>query len=181
MDSCICSQRPPKQGWELKPNPNQKLDGRKSKKDCGLFYFQDQIQSVKSQSIGKGEMREKMSIWISEQSARIVEGQLAITDLADNLTRNLPCHNADPELFFSESIAEVAQAKSLCASCPARLACLQGALSRGEASGIWGGEIFDEGRPVRAKRRAGRPSFASIAADRALAAGLQEDIAALAS
>lgn len=131
-------------------------------------------------------MREKMSIWIGEKPARIVESpmmdtELAIADLADGLTRHLPCHNSDPELFFSESKAEVALAKSLCASCPARLACLQGALARSEACGIWGGEIFDEGRPVREKRRAGRPSFASIAADRALAVGVQEDISALAS
>ena len=45
---------------------------------------------------------------------------------------NLPCHTADPELFFNDSAEVVAQAKALCGSCPMKAKCLQGALSRAE-------------------------------------------------
>jgi len=69
----------------------------------------------------------------------------------------LPCHTADPELFFDESNERIALAKSLCAACPMKSACLQGAISRGEPCGVWGGELFVEGVPVAAKRTVGRP------------------------
>jgi len=69
----------------------------------------------------------------------------------------LPCHTADPELFFDESNERIAVAKSLCAACPMKSACLQGAISRGEPCGVWGGELFVEGVPVAAKRTVGRP------------------------
>ena len=70
---------------------------------------------------------------------------------------SLPCHNSDPELFFDETPARIALAKSLCASCPMKSACLEGALSRSEPCGVWGGELFVDGQPVAAKRTVGRP------------------------
>ena len=70
---------------------------------------------------------------------------------------SLPCHNSDPELFFDESANRIALAKSLCASCPMRAACLEGALSRAEPCGVWGGELFVDGRTVAMKRSVGRP------------------------
>ncbi len=54
----------------------------------------------------------------------------------------LPCHNADPELFFSESVSEIEVAKSLCAQCPVRAQCLEGALSREEPFGVWGWRVI---------------------------------------
>ena len=71
---------------------------------------------------------------------------------------SLPCHTADPELFFSEQPAVIAQAKALCGSCPMRDKCLQGALSRAEPCGVWGGELFDEGQVIQSKRTPGRPA-----------------------
>ena len=69
----------------------------------------------------------------------------------------LPCHSADPELFFSEDEIKVAEAKSLCGGCPVRKQCLEGALSRQEPVGVWGGELFEDGKVIAAKRMPGRP------------------------
>jgi WhiB family redox-sensing transcriptional regulator len=69
----------------------------------------------------------------------------------------LPCHTADPEIFFAEDMATIARAKSACAACPMKVACLDGALSRGEPCGVWGGQLFDNGRVVSQKRTVGRP------------------------
>jgi WhiB family redox-sensing transcriptional regulator len=38
-----------------------------------------------------------------------------------------------------------------------KAACLEGALSRQEPCGVWGGELFVEGQIVAAKRSVGRP------------------------
>ncbi len=70
---------------------------------------------------------------------------------------NLPCYNADAEIFFSEDEETIAVAKALCAQCPMKAACLAGALSRQEPCGVWGGELFDSGQVIDRKRKAGRP------------------------
>jgi WhiB family redox-sensing transcriptional regulator len=59
---------------------------------------------------------------------------------------------------------QVAEAKSLCGGCPVRAQCLEGALSRQEPAGVWGGELFEEGRIIAKKRKAGRPTLKEIAA-----------------
>jgi len=69
----------------------------------------------------------------------------------------LPCHNSDPELFFSDNQSHIAIAKSLCSGCPMKAKCLEGALSRQEPCGIWGGELFEEGEVIAQKRLPGRP------------------------
>lgn len=76
----------------------------------------------------------------------------------------LPCRVNDPELFFAESPADVEYAKSLCATCPARLDCLNGALERREPWGVWGGEWFVQGVVVPRKRPRGRPRKNEVAA-----------------
>ena len=70
----------------------------------------------------------------------------------------IPCHSADPELFFSEEKEAIAQAKTLCGGCPMKAKCLTGALSRAEPAGVWGGELFDNGQVIQAKRMPGRPA-----------------------
>lgn len=69
----------------------------------------------------------------------------------------LPCWSTDPDLFFAESPADVEAAKALCVACPARLACLAGALERREVCGVWGGELVVAGVVVPRKRPRGRP------------------------
>ncbi len=60
------------------------------------------------------------------------------------------CADHDPELFFPlgefgrpgpqpKHDPEVERARAVCARCPLREPCLQGALERGERYGIWGG------------------------------------------
>lgn len=83
---------------------------------------------------------------------------------SDGSSFNLPCHTADPELYFSEDELQVAEAKSLCGGCPVRSQCLEGALSRQEPAGVWGGELFEDGRIIAKKRKAGRPSLKEVAA-----------------
>ncbi len=101
--------------------------------------------------------------------------QLAVLDHEDNIasvfghddlsaSRQLPCRSQDPELFFAESPADVEHAKSLCRSCPVRLACLAGALERHEPWGVWGGEWFVQGVVVPRKRPRGRPRKSEVAA-----------------
>ena len=80
------------------------------------------------------------------------------------LDEQLPCRVNDPELFFADSPADVEFAKTLCATCPARLDCLNGALERGEPWGVWGGEWFVAGVVVPRKRPRGRPRKSEVAA-----------------
>ena len=75
---------------------------------------------------------------------------------ATGLSLDLPC-TEDPELFFAESPQDVEQAKAMCWGCRARLACLAGALERGEPWGVWGGELLMRGAIVPGKRPRGRP------------------------
>lgn len=75
----------------------------------------------------------------------------------------LPCTD-DPELFFAESPEDVETAKALCAGCAARLACLSGAMERGEPWGVWGGELFLRGQILPRKRPRGRPRKTEVAA-----------------
>jgi WhiB family transcriptional regulator, redox-sensing transcriptional regulator len=72
------------------------------------------------------------------------------------LSLGLPC-TENPELFFAESPRDVEQAKALCRGCRARVACLAGALERGEPWGVWGGELLMGGAIVARKRPRGRP------------------------
>ncbi len=61
------------------------------------------------------------------------------------------------ELFFSEELADIVAAKRICADCPVIAPCLEGAISRAEPCGVWGGQLFSNGRVLAQKRRRGRP------------------------
>mgnify|MGYP003704451737 FL=1 len=90
---------------------------------------------------------------------------IGVNDLAD-ISANLPCHKTDPEVFFAEGKAEISYAKALCGECPMRAKCLEGALSRKEPCGVWGGELFEDGRVITEKRAPGRPRIsANVATD----------------
>lgn len=73
------------------------------------------------------------------------------------LCRGIPCREEDPELWFAESPKGLELAKVHCRRCPLMEPCLAGAVARGEPWGVWGGEIFDQGRIVAVKRTRGRP------------------------
>lgn len=61
------------------------------------------------------------------------------------------CTRVDPELFYSVRPLEIALAKTICAACPVRAACLQSAMDRGEPFGVWGGK--DPAERVAHQRR----------------------------
>jgi WhiB family redox-sensing transcriptional regulator len=62
------------------------------------------------------------------------------------------------DLFFSEQIADINRAKAICADCPLLEPCLRGAVLRSEPWGVWGGQLFLNGRILAQKRKeAGRP------------------------
>jgi WhiB family redox-sensing transcriptional regulator len=61
------------------------------------------------------------------------------------------------ELFFSDELQDIARAKHICATCPALIPCLEGALERREPWGVWGGQLFLNGKILANKRRRGRP------------------------
>lgn len=68
-----------------------------------------------------------------------------------------PCQTMEPELWFAETPEGLEYAKALCATCPLRTMCLQGALERREPWGVWGGEILVDGQVIARKRVRGRP------------------------
>ena len=61
------------------------------------------------------------------------------------------------ELFFSEQLDDIAAAKAFCLECPVQEPCLEGAVARREPWGVWGGELFVNGKIVAQKRKRGRP------------------------
>lgn len=61
------------------------------------------------------------------------------------------------DLFFSDEFADIGAAKLICAECPVMAQCLEEAFDRGEPCGVWGGQLFEDGKIVTIKRRRGRP------------------------
>jgi len=60
-------------------------------------------------------------------------------------------------LFFSEQLDDIARAKAICATCPVQEPCLEGAVERREPWGVWGGQLFLNGKILAFKRKRGRP------------------------
>ena len=87
----------------------------------------------------------------------LVTDPIGLDPLAKDCPDDVPCRVQNPDLWFAETPVELEQAKALCLDCPARLACLTGALERREPWGVWGGEIFERGAIVARKRPRGRP------------------------
>ena len=70
------------------------------------------------------------------------------------------CHYAGADiarLFFSDELHDIARAKRICAECPVLSPCLEQAIANREPWGVWGGQLFLNGRILAFKRRRGRP------------------------
>ena len=52
--------------------------------------------------------------------------------------------SVDPAIFYSSRLDETQKAKDICAECPLRFACLEGALNSQERWGVWGGASQSE-------------------------------------
>lgn len=64
------------------------------------------------------------------------------------------CLREDPELFFpvgnsGPAELQVAEAKTVCRSCPVANECLAWALRSGQDAGVWGGMSEDERRALK--------------------------------
>lgn len=81
----------------------------------------------------------------------IVQAERIATDYS--WQENASCRGVDAELFFPATEEEAIPAKTICATCPVRTACLAFALERKERFGIWGGLTErDRGRLTPAAR-----------------------------
>lgn len=60
-------------------------------------------------------------------------------------------------LFFSEELDDISRAKAICRRCPLMTPCLEGATARREPWGVWGGQLFLDGKILPFKRKRGRP------------------------
>jgi hypothetical protein len=61
------------------------------------------------------------------------------------------------DVFFSELIPDINRAKAVCQGCALLEPCLRGAIVRREPAGVWGGQLFLNGRILAQKRKRGRP------------------------
>lgn len=64
------------------------------------------------------------------------------------------CRGLDPNMFFpignvGQSIEQIEQAKDVCRTCVAQIACLEYALKTNQDNGIWGGTDEIERRKIR--------------------------------
>jgi WhiB family redox-sensing transcriptional regulator len=88
-------------------------------------------------SVLDGAAREEPDDWEDLAACRSVPGATAV--------------------FFSEELADIVEAKGICAGCPVIAPCLEGAIARAEPCGVWGGQLFSNGQVLTQKRRRGRP------------------------
>lgn len=63
------------------------------------------------------------------------------------------CRGLDPGVFYPDTDEEAEMAKSVCAECDVRLACLEYALNHREKQGVWGGATERERRRIIRQRR----------------------------
>ena len=65
-------------------------------------------------------------------------------------------------VFFSQDRKVIDQAKAICAGCPRRESCLEGALERREPWGVWGGELFRNGHVLTNRKSRPRHHLAEV-------------------
>jgi WhiB family transcriptional regulator, redox-sensing transcriptional regulator len=102
------------------------------------MYAATTIQELEPDSPGTGLSLHSAPAWWAE--ARCNDGAGTLT-----------------ALFFSDELQDIAAAKRICALCPSMADCLEGAIERREPWGVWGGQLFLNGRILMSKRRRGRP------------------------
>ena len=94
-------------------------------------------------------------------TTQVLPDHLPTADELDRAPRSAAaCNDGSGELtalFFSEDLLDIARAKHLCSTCPLQSLCLAEALERREPWGVWGGQLFENGRILAHKRRRGRP------------------------
>lgn len=69
----------------------------------------------------------------------------------------IPCRGNDSDSWFAQEQSQIENAQRLCRGCPLQAQCLAGAIARAEPCGVWGGELFEQGKAVAQKKPKGRP------------------------
>jgi WhiB family transcriptional regulator, redox-sensing transcriptional regulator len=82
--------------------------------------------------------------WIRPESAEV----------DDSWRTTAACRHIDPDLFFpigttGIALDNIAAAKQVCETCPAKEPCLQFAIESNQDSGVWGGTSEEERRALR--------------------------------
>jgi WhiB family redox-sensing transcriptional regulator len=104
------------------------------------------------------EERQEDDLSTADDGAGTLAPDLAVGDAA--WWAHARCNDGGGQLnglFFSDELQDIARAKHICATCPALIPCLEGALERREPWGVWGGQLFLNGKILASKRRRGRP------------------------
>ena len=63
------------------------------------------------------------------------------------------CRGLEPDIFYPDDDDDAVEAKSVCAQCGVRVACLEYASVSREKSGVWGGATERERRRLIRQRR----------------------------
>lgn len=79
---------------------------------------------------------------------------LAPADTSSSWQERALCAQTDPEAFFPEKGGSTREAKKVCGACEVRAECLEYALTRNEAFGIWGGLSERQRRALKRTRSA---------------------------
>ena len=90
------------------------------------------------------------------------------------------CRSTDPDLFFpisssGRSVAQVAEAKAVCAGCRVRRECLAFALRTHQVHGVWGGLSEQERHPLGSATLVGVERSQASEVDTVHAADLRDD------
>ena len=109
----------------------------------------DRLSAVATGTGGAGGIRGARLRMVPAQ--RVDEERAAPPVELTEEPETLPCSREDPEVFFSPAPQDQALAVAVCDRCPAREACLTGALARKEPWGVWGGRVFVAGHAVALK------------------------------
>ncbi|CAB4619686.1 MAG: WhiB family transcriptional regulator [Actinobacteria bacterium] len=91
-----------------------------------------------------------------------------LDDISPAVRADAACNDLNATLtgvYFSEELQDIAMAKSICSTCPVIVECLEGAIERHEPWGVWGGQMFINGKILATKRRRGRPPKLARAED----------------
>ena len=64
-------------------------------------------------------------------------------------TERALCAQVGTDIFYPEAGSSAAEAKSVCAKCPVRNACLNYAVRTGERYGVWGGTTEQQRRRLQ--------------------------------
>lgn len=71
---------------------------------------------------------------------------------------NALCADEETSMFFSEYVQDILAAKRICSECPVMDLCLEQAIETEEPAGVWGGQLFKEGKILAYKKNRGKPS-----------------------